>query len=290
MKILLLGPNGQVGAALHAQLAGSHEVIAIGRAQLDLLRPELISTLVDAERPQLILNAAAYTAVDRAEDEPEVARRVNAEAPAELARVAENRGIGLIHFSTDYVYDGSARRPYREEDAARPLSVYGRTKLAGDRALLDSGAAYWILRTSWVYGLSGHNFLLTMMRLLRERDEVRVVDDQRGAPTWSRSIAAACARLVAKAQPDPAGYMAASAGVYHMSCAGEATWFDFACAIAERLRRPGVKLARLVPITTEDYPTAAERPAYSVLDGNALQRRFGLALPAWQTALDECLT
>jgi dTDP-4-dehydrorhamnose reductase len=286
--IVLTGPNGQVGHELRRALAPLAEVICLDRARLDLARPDLIPAVIRPLNPVLIVNAAAYTAVDRAESEPELAMRVNAESPAVLASEAERLGAAIISYSTDYVYDGTSRAPQREDQPCAPLNVYGRTKLAGDRALQAGATAHLILRTSWVYGARGQNFLRTMLRLGAEREELRVVDDQHGAPTWSRTIADLTAEIVTRlaARGGLDSFPAALrevAGVYHLAAEGEVTWRGFAEAIftlSDLPRRP-----RVVPITTSEYPAPAPRPGYSVLDTTRLRSRFDVALPHWHDAL-----
>jgi dTDP-4-dehydrorhamnose reductase len=287
--LLVLGGSGQVGWELRRSLAPLGEVVGTtleGGAGpgLDLTRPGELAGVLDALRPTLVVNAAAHTAVDRAEQEPAVAAAVNADAVAELGRVAARWGTPVIHYSTDFVFDGRSPRPYREDDPPAPLGVYGETKLAGERALAESGAPHLVLRTSWVYGIRGGNFLLTMLRLFREREEVRVVDDQTGTPTWSRMIAEATAQIAAGLVSGRTP-IADVQGTYHLTCGGSATWHGFARAILERAGTG----CRLVPIPTRDYPTPARRPAYSVLDNAKLHRTFGLALPDWRVALSLCL-
>jgi len=277
--ILVTGARGQLGCELAAALAPCGRVVALDRAALDLERIGDIGAVLDACAPSLIVNAAAYTAVDRAESEPARASLVNAEAPRVLAAHARARGAVLIHYSTDYVFDGAARTPYDEDDAPAPQSVYGATKLAGEQAVLRSGAHALVFRTSWVYGLRGRNFLLTIRRLAAEREELRIVADQVGVPNWCRELARATARLAARGLP----YLAARAGLYHMSASGATTWYDFTRAIVGDVARP-----RVVPITTADYPTPARRPAYAVLSTARFERTFGFALPPWRQSLAEC--
>lgn len=288
-RILVLGASGQVGRELLRTLAPLGEVVAASLEadcglRLDLSQPDTLAPLLDQVKPRVLVNAAAYTAVDRAEAEPQVAQLVNGAAVAELGRLAAQQGLALIHYSTDFVYSGDGQRPYREEDPTGPLNVYGASKLAGDQALLGSGAAALIFRTSWVYGTHGHNFLRTMLRLFRERDEVRVVDDQIGSPTWSRLIAEVTAQVLGRVLAgnlDPAQ----ARGVYHLSGGGQTSWHGFARAI---LDQSGLT-CRLVPILTQDYPTPARRPAYSVLDNSKLATDWGLALPDWRQSLAQCL-
>lgn len=282
-NLLVIGCRGQVGWELMRTLQPLGRVTGVDFPEVDLTRPESLRPCLDAVRPQAVLNAAAYTAVDRAESEPEAARRLNALAPGLLAEEARRRGAWLVHFSTDYVFDGSARTPYTEEAPANPLSTYGRTKAEGDAAVQQAGGRHLIFRLCWVYGGRGQNFLRTMLRLATTRDELRVVNDQHGCPTWSRLIAEATAQALARAlrAPDPD----ALTGVYHLACAGVATWYDFARAIWESVPAAARRAARLTPLTTADYPTPARRPAWSVLDCGKLERVFGLRLPDWRTGL-----
>lgn len=287
MRILLTGVNGQVGWELQRTLAPLGEVIAADRSRLDLADTAGIRRSVDAIAPDLIVNPAAYTAVDKAESEPELASAINAAAPGELALAAAARGIPLVHFSTDYVFDGKKTGAYTEADVPNPLGVYGATKLAGEQAIQRAGVSHLILRTSWVYGLRGRNFLLTMQRLARERDTLAVVDDQFGAPTWSRMIAEGTALVVTRwlDRADPA----ATSGVYHLSCGGRTSWHGFTAAILAHLANGDEKLARLTAIPTAGYPTPAARPANSQLDCTRLATTFGMRLPDWETALALCL-
>lgn len=284
LRILLTGVNGQLGWELRRTLAPLGEVIAADRSALDLADTARIRSQVAALAPDLIVNPAAHTAVDRAESEPELAHAINAAAPAELAAC----GVPVVHFSTDYVFDGSKAGAYTEADATSPLGVYGRTKLAGEAAVAAAGVPHLILRTSWVYGLRGRNFLLTMQRLARERETLSVVDDQFGAPNWSRLLAEATALVIARWLDR--GKLDATSGVYHLSCGGRTSWHGFAAAIlADLAARGEVRLARLTPIPTTDYPTPAARPANSQLDSSKLADTFGVCLPDWQAALALCL-
>ncbi|MDM8348277.1 dTDP-4-dehydrorhamnose reductase [Pseudomonas sp. sp1636] len=285
MKILLLGQHGQVSRELQLSLHGQGELIVRGRAQLDLADPAQIRQQLRQLRPDLIINAAAYTAVDQAESEPELAFAINATAPGILAEEAAALGAPLIHYSSDYVFDGTKNTPYSEEDAPNPLGVYGRSKLAGEQAIQAVGGAHLILRTSWVYSLHGRNFLLSMQRLLQERDELKVVADQIGAPTWAGSIAAATAQVIQHWHAGQAGPW----GLYHLSAQGEVSWFGFACAIAERLRMQGKPTAALQPIPASAYPTPTRRPLNSRLDCARLQRDWQIQLTDWHSALLECL-
>jgi dTDP-4-dehydrorhamnose reductase len=241
-------------------------------------------------QPALIVNAAAYTAVDKAETEPERAMVINGDAPGVLAEGARQQGAAFIHYSTDYVFDGENTFPYREMDTPQALNVYGQTKLAGEQAIAAVGGAYLILRTSWVYGLRGHNFLLTMQRLAREREILKIVDDQFGTPTWSRLIAEGTAQIIAQGRGQMEDYIGQHAGIYHLSCGGKASWYDFARAILDRLDPMAAPVARLEPIPTSAYPTPAQRPAYSCLDNAHTRDTFGTELPDWKVALDLALS
>lgn len=283
MKILISGNTGQVARELQMAL-GKHELLSLDREAFDLSRPETLRETILRERPALVINAAAYTAVDQAEQERELAFTVNAEAPGVMADACFELDIPLIHYSTDYVFDGSKATPYREADTPHPLSVYGASKAAGEQALRISGCDHLILRTSWVYSQHGRNFLLTMQRLLQEREELSVVDDQIGAPTWAGSIASATAELIDKWQQGRQRW-----GTYHLTCQGETSWFGFASAIAEHLRAAGKPCARLRPIPSSEYPTPAQRPLNSRLDGARLAEEWQIRLPDWRAALDACL-
>jgi dTDP-4-dehydrorhamnose reductase len=296
MKILVVGRQGQIAWELRRTLACLGEVIALDRStsplSVDLSNPDSICAATEAVRPNLIVNAAAYTAVDKAEQEEELAFRINAAAPGILAEQALKLGAGLIHYSTDYVFQGDGQAPYRETDATGPQGVYGRSKLAGEQAIAEVGAAHYILRTAWVYGVRGHNFLLTMLRLMRERELVRVVDDQFGAPTWSRLIAEATALMINCSTEGGLFQAKERSGIYHLTCAGRTSWYEFARAIRESAvaaRLLTEDCARIEPIPTAGYPTPAKRPAYSVLSNQRLSDRFGLNMPDWTDALELCL-
>ena len=290
LGILILGASGQVGRELQHSFADFGRVTAVDRASIDLAAPEEIRGLVRRIAPQVILNAAAYTAVDRAESEPELAMAINAEAPRVLAEEALHLNALLVHYSTDYVFDGSKREPWSEDDEPHPLNVYGAGKLEGERAIQRVGGKHLIFRTSWVYGPHGRNFLLTMLRLARERERLTVVDDQIGAPTTSLELAAATRAIVAGALAGRFGAPQDWSGLYHMTCAGSTTWFGFARAIfarAERLLES--RGPELAPIASADYPTPARRPHNSVLLNARLHRRFGVRLAPWTAALDAAL-
>lgn len=286
MKILINGRHGQVSHELQQRLGAVGELIVLGRDQLDLARPDQIRRQVQNIRPDLIVNAAAHTAVDLAESEPQPAFAINAVAPGILAEEALALDIPLIHYSTDYVFDGSKAGPYNEDDTPNPLGVYGKSKLAGEQAIRDVQGKHLILRTSWVYSTHGRNFLLTMQRLLQEKPELRVVADQIGAPTWAGTIADSTLALIERWQTS----QVASWGTYHLTAQGETSWFGFAQAIGEALRQQGKRCADLLPIPSSDYPTPAARPLNSRLDCSRLQRDWGVSQPDWQTALRECLT
>ena len=288
-RILLIGANGQVGWELRRTLAGLGEVVAASIEGgygpiVDLLDHGLLGQLVADARPDAVVNAAAYTAVDKAETERDIARRINADAVGELGRLLAATGTPIIHYSTDFVFSGTQDRPYTEDDAPEPLNVYGETKLGGEHALLASGAPALIFRTSWVYGAQGSNFLLTMLRLLKEKDELRIVDDQVGSPTWSRMLAEMTALTLHRVFRGDLDLRQVG-GLYHLTGSGEVSWFGFAKAIRERA---GLD-CHLIPITSADYPAPARRPAYSVLDNRRFQETFGLWMPDWRDSLEQCL-
>lgn len=294
MRILLIGKDGQVGWELQRALAPLGHVSAMGRAEMDLERIDEVRHAVRTDAPDIIVNAASYTAVDRAESEAQRARTVNVQAPEALAQEAKRLDALFIHYSTDYVFDGAAKQPYTEAQAPAPLNIYGSSKWEGERAIQASGAQALILRSSWIYGTRGKNFLLTMQGLMHSRQHVSVVDDQRGAPTWSRLIADATAAIVNRLRVRELRdrqFQQASSHIYHLTCAGTTTWYGFAGAIAESLRRsdPQAPLAEVRPITTAEYPTPARRPAYSVLSNAKIGRDFGIELPDWRHGLSLCL-
>lgn len=293
MRFLLLGANGQVGHELRRSLAPLGEVVATTRSgtlpdgtaceAADFDRPGSLAGLVERLAPTAVVNAAAYTAVDKAEDDADAAFRANAEAPGVLARACEARGIPFVHYSTDYVFDGQGTRPYREDDPTAPLGVYGASKLAGEEAVRAAGGDHLILRTAWVYGARGHNFLRTMLRLGTEREELRVVADQIGTPTPASLIADATVSLLGAA-PRPSG-------TFHVTAAGETSWHGFATAIFQRAVQRGLiaRAPSVVPIRTAEYPTRAARPAYSRLDIGFLQARLPWSIPDWESGLDGVL-
>ena len=287
MRILLTGVSGQVGGALASRLKGLGGVIPSDSASLDFAKPDLIAAVLDRLAPDLIVNPAAYTAVDKAEDEPDRAMRVNAHAPGAIACWAAAQAVPFIHFSTDYVYSGEGARPWREDDPPQPLSAYGASKLAGDRAILAAGGFPLILRTSWVYAAQGRNFLRTIARLARERSELTIVADQIGAPTSAALLADSVAAMVAGGLDALRAQALAAGGLVHLAAAGETSWHGFACAIVEGLRARSIKLTaeRVLAIRTEDYPTRAKRPRNSRLDLARLRKLFGLTPMTWREAL-----
>ena len=291
MKIVLFGGKlGQLGWELRRTLAPLGEVVAVDRDDLDLRDDSALAAFLREQAPQLIVNASAYTAVDRAETEQDLAFAINEQAPRVMAESARALGAGLIHYSTDYVFDGTLGRPCVEGDAPNPLSVYGRSKLAGEQAIRAAGCAHLIFRTAWVYANRGRNFLNTMERLASERDRLSIVDDQIGNPTWARSLAEATAQILALSWAQGgAAALERVGGTYHLACAGAASWFQFAHAIFAHWGDEGRPVPQLVPITTPEYPTRAKRPAWSVLDCKKAYATFGVQLPGWQAALALCL-
>lgn len=286
--ILVTGVNGQVGFELLRTLQGLGRVVACDRSMLDLSDLERVRSVVRNLKPSIIVNPAAYTAVDKAETDMEGARRLNADVPRVFAEEAARSGAVLIHYSTDYVFDGTKEGAYVETDAANPQNVYGLTKLEGEHAIAATGCAHLILRTSWVYGRRGKNFLLTMLKLGSERPELKIVADQIGAPTWSNSIATMTAHVVAQglAGGSPEWWQERS-GIYHFAAAGETSWHGFANEIF-RLAL-GDKAPRTLPIPASEYPVPAKRPANSRMSGEKLTQTFGLRMPAWDDALKLCL-
>jgi dTDP-4-dehydrorhamnose reductase len=299
--ILLIGTNGQVGKELNRTLPRIGDVTPLDRQRLDLTRPEEIRRAIRTFQPAFVVNAAAYTAVDKAESEESVARAINAEAPAVMAEEAKRIGASLIHFSTDYVFDGLKTFPYDEDDPPNPRNAYGRTKLEGERAIQASGAAYLIFRTAWVYATEGRNFLLTILRLATQSAELRIVRDQFGAPTLNSELARATANILAQIFAAEGGPLCSAevSGIYHVTAGGETSWHGFADAILEEAAQTpatfpwylaatgGLPLMarRAIPITTKQYPTPARRPAYSVLSNARMNRTFSLQLPDWRKQL-----
>ena len=300
-RILLIGRNGQVGTDLASLLPRLGQLASLNRHELDLMKPDDIRRSIREVRPQWIINAAAYTAVDQAERDEATARAVNEEAPAVIAEEAKKIGAAMVHYSTDYVFDGWKKSPYEETDTPNPINVYGKTKLGGERAIQASGAHHLIFRTEWVYATQGRNFLLTVLRLATQKQELRIVADQIGSPTTSREIAAATAKVISQLMDKEEGVrsLATIGGIYNMTAEGETSWYEFAKAILEEASAtaqsiPWVKAAtkgmpflseRVLPITTAEYPTTARRPAYSVLSMARLHHRFGVRLPPWREQL-----
>jgi dTDP-4-dehydrorhamnose reductase len=284
-SILLIGSNGQVGKELQQILPFYGDIISVARPTVDLAQPNTLRSIIRSKQPQIIINAAAYTAVDKAESEPELASAINATAPLIIAQESQKLGAFLIHISTDYVFDGNGYRPYQETDATNPLSVYGKTKLAGEEAIRETCAHHLILRTAWVYGTFGKsNFVKTMLRLGAERQELRVVADQIGSPTWAQDIATVIAQTIPQLTPE-------IGGTYHYTNSGVASWYDFAVAIFEEAQQLGfpLKVEHIVPITTAEYPTPACRPAYSVLACGKIAPILGTYAPHWRQRLRQML-
>jgi dTDP-4-dehydrorhamnose reductase len=288
MKILLIGANGQIGWELQRTLMTLGEVIAVGRDVIDLSSPDTIRQRIREIKPNLIVNAAAYTMVDKAESEPELAMAINGIAPGIIAEEAKLIGAGIIHYSTDYVFNGNQVRPYTEDDLTDPQNIYGKTKLAGEKAIQAVNLPHLILRTSWIYGLRGKNFLLTMLKLAKEREEIKVVDDQIGSPTWSRMVAQSTAHILAQGvNNNITDFLENNGGIYHLTATGQTSWCGFAKAIFELdPDRSQYKLKNLVAIASSQYPTPAIRPAYSVLDTKKISTKFGLNLSNWQKNLE----
>ncbi len=286
---LILGGNGQVGRELQRSFADA-DLIPCDRRQADLANPDQLRDLLRRSKPQIVLNAAAYTAVDRAESDCHAAIAINADAPRVLAEEARKLGALFIHYSTDYVFDGSKDAPWLETDAPNPLNVYGASKLAGEQGVLETGGRHLIFRTSWVYGPHGNNFLTTMLRLAGERDRLNVVNDQTGAPTTSIVIADATRIIVDSIWAGAAGSESEWSGVYHMSCSGSTTWYGFAREIFARAGSLITRVPEVRSITSKDYPTAAKRPRNSVLSNEKLTAHFGVRPPAWEDALDAVIT
>lgn len=289
MKILLTGKNGQVGWELNRSLSKLATVVALGRDQMDLSMPETLGSVIQDIRPDVIINAAAYTAVDKAESEPELAMTVNGIAPGVIAEEAKKIGAGMIHYSTDYVFDGKAASPYKEEDPTCPLNVYGKSKLAGEKAVVQAGIPHLILRTGWVYSLRGSNFLLTFQKLAQAKKQIKIVDDQTGGPTWAGAIAKGTTHILKQCLKEGAlqPSIFSHPGTFHMSCGGETNWFGFANKILELSGLS--KSVELIPISTIEYPTPADRPRYSLLSNQKLKQLCHYEMPHWQDTLQECL-
>lgn len=283
-KILLIGKNGQVGWELQRTLSPLGDIIALGREDLDLVRAGDIRRTVREFGPDIIVNAAAYTAVDRAEEEVDLAMAINGDAPGILAEEAKRLGSLLVHYSTDFVFDGTKDSPYTEEDKPNPLNVYGKTKLVGEEAIQAVDGNYLIFRTSWVYGTRGQNFFLTMQRLAREREEIRVVDDQIGAPTWCRMIAESTALILAQGinrDEGFQGYFEERKGIYHMTAGGQTSWYGFAKHIIDTIPAGNKKVKRIIPIKTKDYPYKAQRSLYSAMGNKKMCLVFQVSQSDW---------
>jgi dTDP-4-dehydrorhamnose reductase len=305
-RILVTGKNGQVGADLASLLPRVGKVIALDRQQLDLRNINDIRRTIQDLRPHLIVNAAAYTSVDKAENDEAAAQAINAFAPAVIADEAKKIGAVVVHYSTDYVFDGLKGLPYEEADLPNPINVYGKTKLDGERAIQASGAPHLIFRTEWIYSTRGRNFLMTILRLATQRQELRIVTDQIGSPTSSRDLAAATVEILSQLidREDGLDSLSTMSGIYHICAAGETSWYEFAKAILDEVARAPQRLGwvdaatsgmplvtqRVIPITTESYPTAARRPAYSVLSTARLYKSFGVCIPPWSTQLRSAFT
>ena len=289
MKILLTGKTGQIGEELNNIVGDLGNLITVDKEQLDLSKPNSIEPVILDIKPDIIINPAAYTAVDKAEEEPDLAMTVNAIAPGLLAKAARKVGAGLIHYSTDYVFDGCSEIPYKEEDPPNPLNVYGKTKLAGEKALAEVGVPFLIIRTSWVYSLHGKNFLRTIKKLAEEKDIIQVVDDQIGAPTWARSVALKTHQILKQClnkkwleTKDPS-----LSGIFHLTCQGKTSWHGFARKVLNISNAS--QNIKLISIPTSDYPTPATRPSNSLLNNEKIQKVFGLDMPHWEDALKDCM-
>jgi dTDP-4-dehydrorhamnose reductase len=287
MKILLIGKHGQVAWELQRTLAPLGDIMAVGRSDVNLTDAAAVRKLVAELHPELVVNAAAYTAVDKAESERELCHQINATLPGVLAEEAKKLGALLVHYSTDYVFDGTKKTPYVESDVTNPLGAYGASKLAGEKAVVATRADHLIFRLCWVYGARGQNFMLTMQRLAREREKLRVVQDQVGCPTWARMIAEAAAHAIR--QVLAAKERAIYSGIYHLAASGTTSWHGFATRIVELMPETERKCREVEAITTAEYPTPAKRPAYSVLDCTKLEQTFGLRLPDWERSLRQVL-
>jgi len=292
MKILVTGRNGQVGWELERSLQPLGEVIALDRRQLDLEDLKGVRETVREIKPDVIVNAAAYTAVDKAEEDETTATRINGEAPGVLADEAKRLDALMVHYSTDYVFDGTKKVPYTEDDEPNPINAYGRSKLVGEGNIQAAGGSHLILRTSWVYSARGNNFLRTILRLAKEREELAIVSDQIGSPTWARFIADATAHIVRKSLEDRSNNQF-QPNLYHLTAAGETSWFGFTQSIIEQAQSASdcsLRLKTITPIPTRDYPTPAQRPMNSRLATVKLEKHYGLQMPFWNAALQLCLT
>ena len=287
MKILLTGKNGQVGWELQRALASLGDVAAFDKSELDLMKADTINARVRDVRPDIIVNAGAYTSVDGAERDPQLAMAVNGIAPGILAEAALRLKAFLIHYSTDYVFDGAKAGPYREDDVPNPINIYGATKLAGETVIRQVGPAHLILRTSWVYGTRGRNFLVKILQLMQEQDELRVVSDQIGAPTWCRAIAEATARILAMRRAGTAP--SEPNGLFHLTALDSTSWYQFAREIVARVPPPRGTLPNVTAISSDDYLSPAKRPKNSVLANDKFRETFGFTLNSWQSDLESAL-
>lgn len=291
LKILLTGRHGQVGKELEQRLKGMGQIFAFDRTTLDLSKANQIRDVVSRVQPNLIINAAAYTAVDNAESEQALAEAINSTAPGILAQAAKDHNAAIIHYSTDYVFDGNKPTPYDEQDICNPLGIYGKTKWQGEQNILATGVPCIILRTSWVYGIHGENFLKTILRLANEKEEIRIVNDQLGAPTWCGDLAQKTTEILQWLQHRPSSSETIIpeelSGVYHLTCGGQTSWFGFAEAILQNSVTS--KTPQLIPITTDEYPTPAKRPSNSMLSNQKLEQTMEIQQTHWKTALKSCL-
>ncbi len=285
--ILVIGKSGQVARALaRCKDASSPDFICLGRPQLDICNPDSLEAALKDIKPSVVINAAAYTAVDRAEEEKHAAYQVNAEGPENLATLCADFDLPLIHLSTDYVFNGEATRPYKSDDPIDPKNVYGASKAAGELAVRETLKKHIIIRTAWVYGIDGQNFVKTMLKLGETRDQLSIVNDQTGSPTYADDIAAALENIVMRVMENPGNI---SWGTYHLTNRGETTWFGFAREVFRLAEKTGCPAPKLIAISTEQYPTPAHRPKYSVLDLSGVRDDFGIELPLWQVSLKRCL-
>ena len=289
MKILLTGKTGQIGEELNNIVGDIGNLITVDKKQLDLSKPNSIEPVILDIKPDIIINPAAYTAVDKAEEEPDLAMTVNALAPGLLAKAAKKVGAGLIHYSTDYIFDGCSEIPYKEEDPPNPLNVYGKTKLAGEKAIAEVGVPFLIIRTSWVYSLHGKNFLKTIEKLAEEKDTIKVIDDQIGAPTWARSVALKTHQILKQCLNKK--WLETKdcnlSGIFHVTSQGKTSWYGFAREVLNMSNTS--QNIKLIAIPTSDYPTPATRPSNSLLNNEKIQKVFGLDMPHWEDALKDCM-
>jgi len=290
MRILLLGKNGQVGWELNRHLASLGELVALSRQDLDLTDITRLRAVIRDIRPDLIVNASAYTHVDQAEHEEEIAYQVNAKAVEVMASEAERLGIAIVHYSTDYIFDGEKGSPYTEDDRPNPINAYGRTKLAGENFLRQSKVPNFIFRTEWIYGTRGKNFLLTILKLSREREELKIVNDQIGSPTWCRFISETTAEILFRGIENITDFFRQYGGIYHLTASGSTTWYEFAKMITELDPNNREQVCRrIIPIMTEEYPAPAKRPKFSVLDNKKIEKTFKLKMQKWDKMLQNMI-